>query len=183
MATEKGYRLTALETAYCGLFGASAILLPLLFHLLHVGRMFMPMYIPLVSLAFFVRPLPAAVTSLVTPLISGAVTGMPPFFPPVAAFMSLELAAMSAMIAFASRRWPSAGKRMILVPVLIAGRVINLGLVYLFSLMIDLPPAFMAGVSLLSGWPGLLLMTAVVPYIVRAGNPAARRGTAGSERI
>ena len=75
------------ERAYCGLFGAAALLLPVLFHVLHVGHVFMPMYLPLVALAFFVRPGAAAVTALLVPLLSGAVTGMPPFMPPVAPVM------------------------------------------------------------------------------------------------
>jgi len=67
------------DLARCGLFGAAALLLPVLFHLLHLGHVFMPMYLPLVALAFFASPTPAAVTALLTPLLSGAVTGMPPF--------------------------------------------------------------------------------------------------------
>ncbi|MFO7652386.1 MAG: ECF transporter S component, partial [Candidatus Krumholzibacteriia bacterium] len=62
--------LSARELAFCGLFGAAALLLPVLFHVVHLGRLFMPMYLPLVALAFFVRPLPAAVTALMTPLLS-----------------------------------------------------------------------------------------------------------------
>ena len=70
----------ARELAYCGLFGAAAMLLPVVFHLLKLGSMFMPMYLPLIALAFFVGPLPAALTSFMTPLLSGVLTGMPPFF-------------------------------------------------------------------------------------------------------
>ena len=65
------------ELAYCGLFGAAALLLPVLFHLIHLGHMFMPMYLPLVALAFFVRPGMAALTAVLVPLISGVATGMP----------------------------------------------------------------------------------------------------------
>jgi len=86
------------DLAYCGLFGAAALLLPVLFHLVHLGHIFMPMYLPLVTLAFFVRPGMSALTALVVPLLSGAVTGMPPFYPPVAPVMSVELALMALII-------------------------------------------------------------------------------------
>jgi len=167
-------RLSPRELAWCGLFGAASLLLPVLFHLLHLGRVFMPMYLPLCVLAFFVGPLPAAVTAMVTPLLSGAATGMPPFYPPVAVFMSLELGAMAAVIAAVSRRWPRIPEWVVLAPVLIAGRVFHVGLVYAFSLWIDLPASFLAGLSFLSGWPGILLMLAVIPSVVRVSRRSLR---------
>jgi hypothetical protein len=170
--------LTPRELAYCGLFGAAALLLPVLFHLLHLGRVFMPMYLPLCALAFFVRPLPAAVTAALVPLLSGAVTGMPPFYPPVAVFMAIELAAMAALIAFCVGRWPRANEWLVLIPVLLFGRVLYVALVYGFSLVIRLPAGFMAGLSFLSGWPGLILMAVVVPPVARVGRRNARLGVA-----
>lgn len=167
--------LSAREMAFCGLFGAAALLLPVIFHLLHLGRVFMPLYLPLMVLAHFVRPLPAAATAFVTPLLSGAVTGMPPFFPPVALFMALELAAMTSVVAAIHTRKPGVNEWAVLVPTLLFGRVLYVGLVYLFSLFIDLPASFMAGLSFVGGWPGVILMVAVVPPIARAGGAARRR--------
>jgi len=167
---------TPRELAYCGLFGAAALLLPVLFHVVHLGHVFMPMYLPLCTLAFFVRPLPAALTAFVTPLLSGAVSGMPPFYPPVALFMALELAAMTAAISAASRRWPGLPEWLVLAPVLVMGRFLYTGLVHAFALWIDLPATFLAGLSFLSGWPGILLMMAVVPPVVRASRRGRRAG-------
>jgi hypothetical protein len=167
--------LSARELAFCGLFGAAALSLPVIFHVFHIGHVFMPMYLPLIALAFFVRPLPAAVTAIVTPLLSGAVTGMPPFYPPVAVFMALEISTMVAVIAWVCSRWPGVNEWVVLVPTLLLGRVIYVGLVYFFSLFINLPAAFMAGLSLLSGWPGIVLMIVVVPVIARTNRPARRR--------
>jgi hypothetical protein len=174
-------RLSHRELAYCGLFGAAALLLPALFHLVHLGQIFMPMYLPLVTLAFFVRPLPVAVTALVTPLLSGLATGMPPFYPPVAVIMALELAITTAVISSIVQRWPGANQWLVLAPVLALGRMLYVGLVYLVSLAIALPATFMAGLSLLSGWPGVILMLAVVPPVVRAGRRTAGR-PAGRDR-
>jgi len=159
--------LSARDLAYCGLFGAAALLFPTIFHSVRLGHVFMPMYLPLVALAFFVRPLPAAVTALAVPIISGAVTGMPPFYPPVAVFMSLELAVMSALIAGAVIRLPKINEWLVLVPVLVFGRVFHVALVYAFSLAISLPAAFMAGLSFLAGWPGIILMIVVIPPVAK----------------
>jgi ubiquinone/menaquinone biosynthesis C-methylase UbiE len=169
------FHLSARDLAYCGLFGAAALLLPTVFHVVRLGHVFMPMYLPLVALAFFVRPLPAAITAFVVPVLSGAVTGMPPFYPPVAAFMSLELAAMAALIATAVIWLPKINEWLVLVPVLIFGRIFYVALVYAFSVAISLPAAFMAGLSFLAGWPGILLMIVVVPPVAKLRK---RRGLA-----
>lgn len=175
-------RLEPRDLAYSGLFGAAALLMPVLFHLVHLGHVFMPMYLPLVALAFFVRPLPAAITALVVPLLSGAVTGMPPFYPPVAVFMAVELAVMAALIALALCLRPRVNEWLVLIPVLLLGRVLYVALVYGFSLVVALPAGFMAGVSFLSGWPGIVLMIAVVPPVARIGRRAVRREASAERR-
>ena len=91
--------LSPRELAYGGLFGASALLLPVVFHFVHLGNIFMPMYLPLVARPFSSARFRAASTALVVPMLSGAATGMPPFYPPVAVIMAVELAVMAAVIA------------------------------------------------------------------------------------
>jgi hypothetical protein len=109
------------------------------------------MYLPLVTLAFFTRPFPAALTSFLIPLISGALTGMPPFYPPVAFLMSIEISMMSAIISSTRLFFPRLHELVILVPVLILGRAAGVGLIYLMSLFMKLPAKFVAGASILSG--------------------------------
>ena len=159
--------LTARELAYCGLFGATALLLPVLFHLVHLGHVFLPMYLPLVALAFYVSPVAAASTAFIVPLLSGAVTGMPPFFPPVAAFMALELSFMAGVLSAIHTRWPRQNPLLSLLPTLLFGRVVYVLLVVLFSRIVELPEKFMAGLSLLGAWPGLILIAVAVPTLVR----------------
>ncbi len=159
--------MTNREFAYCGLFGAIALLLPILFHLIHLGHIFMPMYLPLVALAFFVRPGASALTAFVVPLLSGAVTGMPPLYPPVAPTMSVELSLMAILIGIFHAWFPRAPVLILLIPILIYGRVVGAGLLYLAALYMGLPATFIAGISLLSGWPGIILMLFAIPAIVR----------------
>lgn len=154
------------EIAYCGLFGAAALLLPVLFHLVHLGQIFMPMYLPLVALAFFVRPGMSALTAMIVPLLSGAVTGMPPFYPPVAPIMSAELALMAGIIGTVRLMIPRVWTLSVLIPALVIGRLVNTGLMYLAADLMGLPATFVAGVSFLSGWPGIILMIVVIPAIV-----------------
>jgi hypothetical protein len=174
--------ITPRELAYCGLFGAAALLLPSLFHLVRLGHVFMPMYLPLVALAFFVRPLPAAVTAAIVPMLSALATGMPPLYPPVAPIMALELAVMAALIAALRRRWPRLGELAILIPVLMVGRVLHVAMAALFARLVDLPAAFVAGLSFLSGWPGIILMIVVVPVIVRSAGAGRSFAPSALER-
>ncbi len=174
MTGEKRF-FTPRELARCGLFGAAGLLLPVLFHALHLGHVFMPMYLPLVALGFFVSPAPAALTAFVVPLLSGAVTGMPPFYPPVAVLMAVELSVMAALIAGIRRIRPDGNEWLILLPVLALGRVLYVAMAYGVASIIDLPAAFVAGISFVSGWPGVILMLAAIPPLARLSRnrPAA----------
>ncbi len=154
------------DIAYCAVFGAAAMLLPVVFHMFHIGSVFMPMYLPLVTLSFFTGTIPAAITALLLPLISGALTGMPPFYPPTAIIMSIELSVMCAIIPLLRNLFPNAQVLLILIPVLGIGRVIGIGLIYCMSLFMKLPAKYVAGASLLRGWPGIVLMIVAIPAIL-----------------
>ena len=166
------------ELALGGLFGAAGLALPFLFHLVQLGSVFLPMYLPLVALAFFVRPGVAAATGLAVTLLSALLTGMPPWFPPVAPAMALELSAMAAMASWAFGRWPRSVLA-VLVPVLVLGRVFQFGCGWLFGLFLDLPPEFLSVASLIRAFPGLILMLVVIPAVVRV----ARRHHGAMEEI
>ncbi len=127
------------DIAYCAVFGAAAMLLPVIFHVFHLGSVFMPMYLPLVTLAFFVGPIPATLTAFLLPLLSGAMTGMPPFYPPIAFIMSIELATMCGIIALVRMALPKINELIILIPVLFLGRCIGIGLIYLMAVFMKLP--------------------------------------------
>jgi hypothetical protein len=156
---------TPRDLAFGGLFGAAAITLPTLFHLLQLGHVFMPMYIPLMALPFFVRWRVAATTASIVPLLSALVTGMPPLLPPVAPVMSAELATMAGVLGVLRRHWPAASPVILLAPVLVAGRFLNAGLMLLASTTLNIPGELIAGISFIAGWPGILLMLVVIPPI------------------
>ena len=63
---------------------------------------------------------------------------------------------------------PAANEWLLLAAVVAFGRGLNVALVYGVSLLLELPAGFLAGVSFLAGWPGVVLMLLVVPPVVRA---------------
>lgn len=159
------------ELALCGTLGAAGLLLPILAHAVRFWPLFMPMHIPLLSLGFLVRPMPAALTAALVPVISGAATGMPPFYPPIALFMSVELATMAGLVSILYRVWPRSRRGLatriwILILVIVIGRAVYIGQVYVFSAFVKLPAGFMAGLSFVSGWPGMILMLVAIPSAV-----------------
>lgn len=160
-------RHTPREIALGGAFGAAALLLPVLFHVIHLGNLFLPMYLPLMALAFFVRPAVACTTALLVPLLSGIVSGMPPFYPPIAPIMAFELAVMAALISLFYHKRRGLNEWLLLGVVLIVGRILFTGLAYGAASIFALPAGFVAGLSFVSGWPGLILMMIVIPPFVR----------------
>ncbi|MGN0847089.1 MAG: energy-coupling factor ABC transporter ATP-binding protein [Kiritimatiellia bacterium] len=161
------------ELAYCGLFGALALALPTLFHALGpVGPMLLPMYWPLVTLAFLVSTRRAAFVAACVPWVSACLTGMPLLWPPLAAVLSLELAVQVGLIgAFGRVRGDARGgvPRVVFVLglVLALGRLLHAGLVWLLAgAFPNLPAGVLAGASFLAGWPGVVAMLAFVPVFV-----------------
>jgi hypothetical protein len=95
----------ARELSLAGMLGALGLLLPVGFHALGWGgKIFLPMHLPLVVAGFLVGPGTAASLGLLVPLLSSALTGMPPLAPPIAPLMSLELMAKGAAASLLYRR-------------------------------------------------------------------------------
>lgn len=164
------------DLAFAGIFGAAGLLLPLLFHVFHLGIFLMPMYLPIMALAFLVEPPAAIITALVVPMLSNVLTGMPPMFPPVAPIISLEISCMVVCVSVARKLRPQMSTEIILGIVLLIGRAINIGLVYAMARVLKLPAEFLAGASFIAGWPGLILMMIVIPPLVRISVRGSRLG-------
>jgi hypothetical protein len=122
----------------------------------------------------FLSPLGwALLTGAATPLISAALTGMPPLYPPVAATMAVEgmvMAGVARLVYGRSRRrmWTA------LVASVICGRLTALALSWSVAKLLDLPARLSAGASLLQSLPGVALQLAVVPLVL--GTIRKRKG-------
>jgi len=81
--------------------------------------------------------------------------------------MALELALMAGIIGTVRLILPRINTLILLIPVLAIGRIAGAALLYLIAGVIGLPATFVAGIALLSGWPGLLIMIVAIPAIVR----------------
>lgn len=146
--------------------GAFGITLPIVFHMVGLGSKFLPMLLPIL-LNGFLSLLPwAALTGALVPVASGLLTGMPPFYPPIALVMSMEGALMAATAAVIYRLskpriWPA------LVVAVVLDRVVSAALMWFMAGRFGLPPAAISAASLIQGLPGVALQLVVVPLAVR----------------
>lgn len=164
MSEDEGLDLREISRA--ALVTAAGLALPWVFHALRLGHVFLPMYLPLLAGAFILKPRTATAAAIATPLVSAAVTGMPPLFPPIAPWMAVELGLMAGLAALLHRRrvlppW------VIVAIVLVVGRLAYAGLVYSTGLWLELPAGLLTAASLLAGWPGMVLALVAVPAAVR----------------
>jgi hypothetical protein len=154
------------EISSAALVTAAGLALPWVFHALRLGHVFLPMYLPLLAGAFVLKPRTAAAASVATPLASAAITGMPPFFPPVAPWMAVELGLMAALASLLHRRRALPPWAIVAI-VLLVGRLVYAALAYATGLWLNLPARVMTVASLLAGWPGMILALVAVPAAVR----------------
>jgi len=174
-------KLTARELAMGGLFGALALVLPALFHIVALaGPVFLPMYLPVAALAFLGTTRVAAIVGALVPLISAALTGMPPISPPIALFMSGELLALSLVCGLSYHRL----RLPVVVCILLgsaASRCVLAVEVAAVGPLFGFRPALWKYVvgGIITGWPGLLLQLVVIPAVVRAVGRTTLEGEDG----
>jgi riboflavin transporter FmnP len=161
---------------HTALFLALAVLLPIGFHSFGVlGRVFLPMHIPVLLAGFIVGPVSGFVVGILAPVVSYLMTGMPPTYAVPLMSVELPIYGMIAGIAYVRLRMN------IYVSLLIAmifGRVMfGLGL-FVLGIFINLPYSaaayFSAGGALWAGLPGIALQLVLIPIIV-AGVKRRRR--------
>lgn len=160
------------------LFAALGVVVPILFHLVGLGRVFLPMHLPILTVGFFVSPIVAAAAGFVTPWVSSFLTGMPPF--PIAALMSLELPVLAgvASICYQTLKGKVHGNRwtgkIIAVwgstVIAIVSRIVVdlLLLAKVVAPLLQLPAGSFGLAAVLAGAPGIMLQLTIVPAMVLA---------------
>jgi hypothetical protein len=148
-----------------GLLLSAALVLPLFFHLLGLGSAFMPMFFPLALAGFLVTPPLAMVTGVAAPLLSALLTGMPPFYPPIAFIMMAEGLLFTSLPRplqnlFRLPDW------LALFVVLLLDRALLFLLVQAMAGFMELPPRLLGWSAVAHGLPGLALMMATLPWLI-----------------
>lgn len=146
------------------IFTILGITVPMLFHLLNLGSVFLPMYLPLAVGSFLMKRPYAAMAGFFTPLISAGITGMPPFYPPMAFIMMVQLPVFCFLLSYIGNK--SRYVYAALIPAILADRIILAVMNFLILPLFSLNPVLVTAYDLLKGFPGILLMIFTVPLAV-----------------
>ena len=161
------------ELVRAALFVALGIVLPMGFHMLHMGGpVFLPMHIPVLIAGFFLSPVLALIVGILTPLLSSLLTGMPPLFP-MAVIMIPELAAYGFVVSFLSAKKlgnsPIFSQILALLFAMLAGRMVAGLVVFALSLTVTGFPMsalpFVIG-AVTTGLPGILIQLIFIPALL-----------------
>ena len=150
-----------------GMLLALAVVLPIAFHAAGLGSAFLPMFFPMILAGFLTAPPVAMAVGLLSPLTSALLTGMPPFFPPTAFIMMAEGIVLAGIPAFLR------GKKglpifPVLLVTLLGDRLVLLAAVILISHLLELPAGVLGTAAVIHGLPGMALILAVLPSMVKA---------------
>ena len=155
------------ELIIAALFDAWGLAMPALFHAFGLGAVFLPMFIPLLIMGFFVGPAAAALNAFMVPLISALLTGMPPLYPPLAVIISLETTALSATAALCYR---TAGWNMwvSMFAAIAAERLVLAVAAVWIAPLFAFPPLMLSIGSIAASMPGILLLIIITPIVIKS---------------
>ena len=142
------------------------IVIPVAFHAIGMGNVFLPMYWPLAAGAFFLSPRWAGLTGMVTPAISFVLTGMPPLSPPVLPVMMAELTILTLIISYLNTHHKLAVLWILIIGLLFSKLVLFMA-VWMISPIIGLPPSLISISSIVHGLPGTAIILILVPVLVK----------------
>ncbi|NPV72036.1 MAG: DUF1893 domain-containing protein [Firmicutes bacterium] len=150
-----------------GLMIGLGVLLPMVFHAVNLGKVFLPMHIPVYLAGLYLGPVSGLLVGLITPSLSGVLTGMPAFMPPVAQAMTVELSTYG-VVSGLFRRYTRTRATTALVISMISGRLVY-ALVWHLAMPLfgvkQVPVATLLGTSVITGLPGIILQIIIVPLM------------------
>ncbi len=167
------------ELVLSGLLLATGILLPMVFHMVGMtGPIALPMHIPVLIGGFLLSPQLALALGIITPILSGMLTGMPVIFP-MAVIMAFELGTYGLVASIASRKFKLSPILSLIIS-MIAGRITAgltvAALVQLFGVKMN-PLMYVKG-AVITGIPGIIIQLIFVPSLVYAIKAYIKRSSA-----
>ncbi len=166
------------------MFLALGLLLPLFVgHIVPMGWIFLPMHIPVLLCGFFCGAPWGLAVGFVTPLLSAAITGMPPIYPTAFA-MAFELASYGLLTGLFYKLFPKSIGAIYasLLLAMIGGRIVwsivsfivysIAGTVFTFDMILS-----GAVVSVL---PGIAIQLVLIPILVMVLDKHLKKGSSAS---
>ncbi|HPG29388.1 MAG TPA: hypothetical protein PKY81_12960 [bacterium] len=143
------------------------VLLPFAFHFIAAGgKIFLPMYYPIIISGFLLEPTSALIAGFLTPFISSFITGMPTLNPPVAFQMSIELSILGFLVSFLSGKLKFNYHIVCVISILI-NRILYAGLYFVITRIYNLPFKTKVIAELTSSIPGVLIIFLALPSFAK----------------
>ena len=162
------------STVLAGLFIALGVVLPMALHAFpDAGKVFLPMFLPILLGAMFLPWQYALAVGVITPLLSGLLTGMPPMAPlPMAVMMAFELGAAAVIVSLMKNiKWIKAKDYRIiyaLIPALLVGFAVSGAVLWtaiqFFSVKGPGMLTYVLG-AIIAGVPGIVIQLVLVPVL------------------
>lgn len=159
------------EIVIGGLLLAAGILVPMVFHMFGAtGPIALPMHIPVLIGGFLLSPTLALLLGIITPIVSGILTGMPVMFP-MSIIMAFELGVYGLVASLATRKLKLSPLPALIIAMII-GRIsaaISVALlVQLFGVKMN-PIVYIKG-AIVTGIPGIIIQLILIPSLIYAIN-------------
>ncbi|MEJ2051625.1 MAG: ECF transporter S component [Calditrichota bacterium] len=168
--TSESKRLVTPENVLAGMFLVLALVFPLLFHAINLGATFLPMLFPIALGGLLLSPSTAALIGFLAPLLSAVMTGMPPFYPPIALLMAVEGVALGGGIALirTTLHW---GVYPSLLSGIVLERLVLALAIFIFAPVFHLPATVFSAGMLVAGIPGVILQLVGIPPLFAIVRP------------
>lgn len=150
-----------------GFFIACGIVLPMVFHMFSMGGpMFLPMHIPVLIAGYFLGPIYGAGVGIITPVLSGLLTGMPPLVP-VMPIMALELCGYGLISGLVFSKTNKV--YLSLIVAMIVGRLFAVAGAYVVALTLapKINPIMYVVGGLTTAIPGMLIQLIFIPILIK----------------
>lgn len=149
-----------------GLFVAFGIILPMVFHMFNMGGpVFLPMHIPVLMAGYFLGPVLGAGVGIITPILSGLLTGMPPLVP-VMPIMAFELCGYGLITGLV---FSKTNKVYIsLICAMVTGRLFAVAGAFVVSLTLapNVSPIAYVVSGLSTAIPGMIIQLIFIPILI-----------------
>lgn len=161
------------KIVYTSFFIALGIILPIIFHMIGgpgLGRVLLPMHLPVLIGAAYLGPLAGLIMGVITPLLSSLFTGMPPVIP-MLPIMIVELGLYGLVMGYLFFRLKMNVYLSLLITMLI-GRIgasfVVLILVYGFGFgQLPANPVIYIYGTITAGLPGIIGQLIIIPIVLR----------------
>ena len=164
-------KFTTKEIVLSGLLLATGIILPMLFHMFGMtGPIALPMHIPVLIGGFLLSPQLALLLGIITPVISGMLTGMPVMFP-MGIIMAVELGIYGLTASLMTRKLKLTAIPSLIISMItgrIAAGLTVAFLVQLFGVKMN-PVTYVRG-AIVTGLPGIIIQLIFIPTLIYAIN-------------